>query len=126
MHTDKQLPTRRARLEEGSGTMAGAMLVMVVGIMMMVAASISNVLVCRTQARSLADVTAFVSASFWRTARTEDPCVVADAVAQANQVSLSQCVTRDEDVIVTVDVPTQVPFVTKVHGTSVAGPVNCD
>ena len=35
------------RYEEGSGTMAGAMLVMVVGIALAVAASVGNLMICQ-------------------------------------------------------------------------------
>ena len=47
------------RYEEGSGTMAGAMLVMVVGIALAVAASVGNLMICQNRARSLADLIAF-------------------------------------------------------------------
>lgn len=40
------------RYEEGSGTMAGAMLVMVVGIALAVAASVGNLMICQNRARS--------------------------------------------------------------------------
>ena len=50
------------RYEEGSGTMAGAMLVMVVGIALAVAASVGNLMICQNRARSLADLIAFDAA----------------------------------------------------------------
>ena len=46
------------RYEEGSGTMAGAMLVMAVGIALAVAASVGNLMICQNRARSLADLIA--------------------------------------------------------------------
>ena len=55
------------RYEEGSGTMAGAMLVMVVGIALAVAASVGNLMICQNRARSLADLIAFDAAyALWQ------------------------------------------------------------
>ena len=45
------------RYEEGSGTMAGAMLVMVVGIALAVAASVGNLMICQNRAPTLSPLT---------------------------------------------------------------------
>lgn len=116
----------RDRLEEGSGTLLGAMLIMTTGIMLVVAASVGNLLVCRSQARSLADLVAFESASAWRLSLTQEPCSYAHTLADMNDVTVTQCDTVDEDVVLTLQVPTQVPLVPNVHGQSKAGPINCE
>lgn len=47
--------------------MAGAMLVMVVGIALAVAASVGNLMICQNRARSLADLIAFDAAyALWQ------------------------------------------------------------
>ncbi|MDK7332942.1 flp pilus-assembly TadE/G-like family protein, partial [Lactobacillus crispatus] len=54
--------SRMSRLEEGSGTMAGVMLVMLVGVALSATACIGNLVVCQNRARSLADLIAFDAA----------------------------------------------------------------
>ena len=90
------------RYEEGSGTMAGAMLVMVVGIALAVAASVGSLMICQNRARSLAD-----------------------HMAEANGVVLGSCSVRDEDVLVTIKVETMVLVASSVERMARAGPVSC-
>ena len=52
-------------LEEGSGTMAAAVLVMVAGMALAAAAAASNLAVCQSRARDMADLVAFGSARSW-------------------------------------------------------------
>ena len=65
------------RYEEGSGTMAGAMLVMVVGIALAVAASVGNLMICQNRARSLADLIAFRRRVCAVACDIGDPCALA-------------------------------------------------
>ena len=97
------------RYEEGSGTMAGAMLVMVVGIALAVAASVGNLMICQNRARSLADLIAFDAAN----------------MAEAYGVVLGSCSVRDEDVLVTIKVETMVLVASSVERMARAGPVSC-
>ena len=84
--------------------MAGAMLVMVVGIALAVAASVGNLMICQNRARSLADLIAFDAAyALWH-ADIGDPCALAANMAEANGVVLGSCSVRDEDVLVTIKV----------------------
>ena len=72
-------------------TMAGAMLVMVVGIALAVAASVGNLMICQNRARSLADLIAFDAAyALWH-ADIGDPCALAADMAEANGVVLGSC-----------------------------------
>ena len=102
------------RYEEGSGTMAGAMLVMGVGIALAVAASVGNLMICQNRARSLADLIAFDAA-----------CALAANMAEANGVVLGSCSVRDEDVLVTIKVETMVLVASSVERMARAGPVSC-
>lgn len=113
------------RYEEGSGTMAGAMLVMAVGIALAVAASVGNLMICQNRARSLADLIAFDAAyALWHV-DIGDPCALAANMAEANGVTLGSCSVRDEDVLVTIKVETMVPVASSVERMARAGPVNC-
>ena len=114
------------RIEEGSGTMAGAMLVMAVGVMLAVTASVGNLMICQNKARSLADLIAFDAAyALWQ-ADVEDPCALAGRLASANDVELSACEVQDEDVWLTITVRTMVPVAPQVERTARAGPVDCE
>ena len=99
------------RYEEGSGTMAGAMLVMVVGIALAVAASVGNLMICQNRALWHADI--------------GDPCALAANMAEANGVVLGSCSVRDEDVLVTIKVETMVLVASSVERMARAGPVSC-
>ena len=113
------------RYEEGSGTMAGAMLVMAVGIALAVAASVGNLMICQNRARSLADLIAFDAAYVLWHVDIGDPCALAANMAEANGVTLGSCSVRDEDVLVTIKVETMVPVASSVERMARAGPVNC-
>ncbi|NMM93331.1 Rv3654c family TadE-like protein [Bifidobacterium oedipodis] len=111
--------------EEGSGTMAGAILVMVVGIMLAIVACAGNLLICQNRARSLADLIALQSATaFWQ-GDTADPCAFAAGLARANDIRLSGCEVNGDDVRLAVEVPTAVPIAPYVERTALAGPVEC-
>jgi secretion/DNA translocation related TadE-like protein len=114
-----------ARFEEGSGTMAGAMLVMAIGVALAVTACVGNLMICQNRARSLADLIAFDAAfALWQ-ANDVDPCVLAREMASSNDANLTSCVVEQEDVWVTVAVSTMVPVAPHVERTARAGPVEC-
>ncbi len=105
--------------------MAGAMLVMVVGIALAVAASVGNLMICQNRARSLADLIAFDAAyALWH-ADIGDPCALAANMAEANGVVLGSCSVRDEDVLVTIKVETMVSGGIIRGADGWAGPVSC-
>lgn len=105
--------------------MAGAMLVMAVGIALAVAASVGNLMICQNRARSLADLIAFDAAYVLWHVDIGDPCALAANMAEANGVTLGSCSVRDEDVLVTIKVETMVPVASSVERMARAGPVNC-
>ena len=105
---------RMSRLEEGSGTMAGVMLVMLVGV------------VCQNRARSLADLIAFDAAYAAWHGWADDPCAFAGQLAVSNSVALPDCMVQSDDVQVTVAVDTAVPLTPRVQRTALAGPAECD
>lgn len=110
--------------DDGSGTMAGVALILLVGVLLGAVASAGNLLICQANARSAADLAALSAAVLLRNG-SDDPCAVALAVASANAVRLDKCDVDIEDVQVTVVAPTQVPFASYVSRTSRAGPVVC-
>ncbi|QOL33217.1 flp pilus-assembly TadE/G-like family protein [Bifidobacterium eulemuris] len=111
--------------DEGSGTMAGVMLIMVAGLMLAVAAAAGNLLVCQTQARAIADLAAIQAAVAWRQGRTDDPCALAADVAAVNDGDIGRCVVDGDDVELSVVVATMVPVAPQVERASRAGPVEC-
>lgn len=115
----------RMRSDEGSGTMAGVLLVIVIAVMLATVACAGNLLVCRSKARSSADVTAVSAASALQRG-ADDPCVVARHTAQANDTELESCAVAGEDVTVTVAKATRVPFASQMRQSSRAGPVDCN
>ncbi|MBT1163189.1 Rv3654c family TadE-like protein [Bifidobacterium felsineum] len=116
----------KARLEEGSGTIAGAMLVMVAAAALALIASVGNLLICQHKARSIADLAAFNTAyALWHS-DMEAPCVLANKVAEANNAVMVECEVIDDDVRVVMALATQVPFTPQVTKEARAGPVECD
>ncbi|KAB8286936.1 pilus biosynthesis protein TadE [Bifidobacterium ramosum] len=111
--------------DRGSGTVAGAMLILVVGVMLSVVAAAGHLLVCQRRAQAVADVVAVSAANALRNG-SDDPCVIARVTASANEVRLRTCVVDAEDVQVTTIVPTQVPFAAQVSRSARAGPVDCE
>lgn len=117
--------TRFEKVEEGSGTMAGAMLVMVVGVALAVVACVGNLMVCQSRARSLADLAAFSAAYVAWHEDAGDPCALAVNTVSASGATASDCAVRGDDVWVTVAVETKVPLAFHVERTSRAGPMEC-
>lgn len=117
---------RMSRLEEGSGTMAGVMLVMLVGVALSATACIGNLVVCQNRARSLADLIAFGAAYAAWHGWADDPCAFAGQLAVSNSVALPDCMVQSDDVQVTVAVDTAVPLTPRVQRTALAGPAECD
>ena len=111
--------------DEGSGTMAGAMLVMAVAVLMGAAAAGGAVLIDAAKARGTAD-TAAVSAAQSLLQGNAEPCTVAGVIARTQHATLEACAVEDEDVQVTIRLPTTVPIVGSVRGSARAGPVSCE
>ncbi|KFI92863.1 oppa3 [Bifidobacterium saguini DSM 23967] len=116
----------RARFEEGSGTVAGATLVMVTAVVLALIASIGNVMLCHHKARSIADLAAFNAAYALWNADTSQPCALAEHVASANGASMIECEMQDDDVRLIIAVTTQVPLAPKVTQEARAGPIACE
>ncbi|MDN5979709.1 Rv3654c family TadE-like protein, partial [Bifidobacterium mongoliense] len=73
------------------------------------AASVGNLMVCQARARSAADLTALSSAAvLWHT--QGDACAAAGTIADRHGGRLASCRVDGEDVVVTVAIPTRVPF----------------
>ncbi|MBT1177652.1 flp pilus-assembly TadE/G-like family protein [Bifidobacterium callimiconis] len=110
--------------DEGSGTVVGVGLVLMVGVLLTAILALGNVLHCKTVAGTAADSAALAGATALYDS-AGDPCTVAKRLAKKNRATLETCRTLDEDVIVTVRVKTRVPLVGDVHTSARAGPKNC-
>ncbi|WP_274608072.1 Rv3654c family TadE-like protein [Bifidobacterium pongonis] len=113
--------------ENGSGTVAGAALILMASALLTVAAGAGHGVIRHAQARSTADLAALSAAIAWRNAR-EEPCDVAVAVANANGASLISCHTEGEyagDVLVNVAVGTGLPVMPRITVSARAGPTAC-
>lgn len=108
----------------GSGTMAGMMLVMVAAVALAIIAAAGNLLICRSQARAVADLSAIAAAVALRDG-SGDPCALAERSAQLNGAALASCSIDGEDVRLAVSVRTRVPFAPNISVRSRAGPVEC-
>lgn len=116
-----------AHADEGSGTMAGVALIMLVAVLLTSVATAGHLLTRRAVARSAADLAALSAAVALRDGRGE-PCVVAAAVASAHGGDLTSCAIGGDlggDVTVRVALATDVPFMPHVGIDARAGPVAC-
>ncbi|WP_158214206.1 Rv3654c family TadE-like protein [Bifidobacterium vansinderenii] len=110
--------------DEGSGTVAGVGLILMVGVLLGAILALGNVLHCKTVAGTAADSAALAGATaLYESAG--DPCAVAKRLAKKNHATLETCRTLDEDVIVTVRVKTRIPLVADVRTAARAGPKDC-
>lgn len=121
----RMLKCRMRECDEGSGTMAGVMLIMLVGVLLTAAASAGHLLVCQTRARSASDLAALSAAQSYWEGLAVNPCDVAGRVAARNAARLERCTVDADDVSVTMSVSTKVPVASRVSRSSRAGPVEC-
>lgn len=113
--------------DEGSGTMAGVALIVLVAVLLSSVATAGRLLVLRSSARGVADLSA-LAAAVALDRGDASPCAVASASAVANAARLVSCELvgeGDGDVTVRVGVATRVPFMPEITVDSRAGPVPC-
>lgn len=109
----------------GSGTMLGAMLIMVVATCCIGLASVCQAVILHAHVRSLTDVVA-VNAAEYYLLHYESPCDFAQTVAATNQLDLISCDMVDRDVIIQVRSHTKILKIFPVSSASRAGPQQCD
>ncbi|AKV55681.1 pilus assembly protein, probably tadF [Bifidobacterium actinocoloniiforme DSM 22766] len=119
-----RLPAVLRRADRGSGTAMGVMLVAIVALGLVLVATLGNILVCQSRARTAADASALAAASALDEG-SGAPCSAATTVATANKASLASCQVEGQDALVRVEVATQVPFATQVSKEARAGPRDC-
>ncbi|KAB7789949.1 TadE-like protein [Bifidobacterium leontopitheci] len=124
-HRLAAIPPWLRKHDEGSGTMAGVMLIMLAGVLITVAAAAGHLLLCQARARSASDLAALSAAQSYWAGTTDDPCAVAVRVAAYGTASLERCTVDGDDVSVTVSMATKVPVASRVSRSSRAGPVDC-
>ena len=120
-------PRGKPRADEGSGTIVGVALIMLVAVLMSSVAVAGRLLTVRAAARSAADLAALSAAVALRDGAA-DPCAVAGTVASAHAGNLASCTVGGElggDVTVSVGIDTQVPFMPHIAIEARAGPVPC-
>ena len=110
--------------DPGSGTVLGIMLMTLVGLGLVLAALLGNLMICRTRARTGADVSALAAASALDEGQAQ-PCNLASRVARLNRGVLTDCQVDGGDVRVSVGVDTGVPMVPRLVQSARAGPEPC-
>ena len=110
--------------DPGSGTVLGIMLMTLVGLGMVLAALLGNLMICRTRARTGADVSALAAASALDEGQAQ-PCNLASRVARLNRGVLTDCQVDGGDVRVSVGVDTGVPMMPRLVQSARAGPEPC-
>lgn len=112
------------REDEGSATVVGVALVVAAAVLVSALACAGDIVLRQSQARTAADMAALgAAAALWRGDGT--PCAVAAWLSDANAGNLQRCEVVDDDVSVSVHVPTDVPFVDHVTADARAGPRPC-
>lgn len=120
-------PCGKPQADEGSGTIAGVALIMLVAVLMSSVAVAGRLLTVRAAARSAADLAALSAAVALRDGAA-DPCTIAGTVASAHTGRLAACTVGGDlggDVTVSVGLDTQVPFMPHIAIEARAGPVPC-
>ena len=110
--------------DPGSGTVLGIMLMALVGLGLVLAALLGNLMICRTRARTGADVSALAAASALDEGQAQ-PCNLASRVARFNRGVLTDCQVDGSDVRVSVGVETGVPMMPRLVQSARAGPEPC-
>ena len=110
--------------DTGSGTVLGIMLMTLVGLGLVLAALLGNLMICRTRARTGADVSALAAASALDEGQAQ-PCTLASRVARLNRGVLTDCQVDEGDVKVSVGVDTGVPMMPRLVQSARAGPEPC-
>ncbi len=111
-------------LDPGSGTVLGIMLMALVGLGLVLAALLGDLMICRTRARTGADVSALAAASALDEGQAQ-PCNLASRVARLNHGVLTDCQVDGSDVRVSVGVETGVPMMPRLVQSARAGPEPC-
>ena len=110
--------------DPGSGTVLGIMLMALVGLGLVLAALLGNLMICRAHARTGADVSALAAASALDEGQAQ-PCTLASRVARLNRGVLTDCQVDGGDVKVSVGVETGVPMMPRLVQSARAGPEPC-
>ena len=110
--------------DPGSGTVLGIMLMVLVGLGLGLAVLLGNLMICRTRARTGADVSALAAASALDEGQTQ-PCALASRVARLNRGVLTDCQVDGGDVKVSVGVETGIPMMPRLVQSARAGPESC-
>lgn len=113
-----------SRWEQGSGTVTGVALVMMVGVLLVALAAGGNILLAATVARTAADHAALAGAGALERGDVA-PCSTAESLASANRAQLVDCEVIGEDVRVRVAVHPTVGILPVVERSARAGPVEC-
>ena len=123
---DEPRPGFWKQSDPGSGTVLGAALIAVTALLMAALAMVGNMVLCRAQARTVADLGAIAAATAFAD-ESDDAvaCTLAADVVASNGGALVSCVIEGEDARVIAGVTTQVPIAPQVTYESRAGPVDC-
>lgn len=121
----KKLPKLCSGSDNGSGTVLGALLILLVGLTAFAAVCAGSFLVCRVQAQNLAESTATNLAYALQISETAVPCEDARERFSSGQFFLDSCTVESEDVQVSVRGIPSISFLPQVHVAARAGPASC-
>ena len=99
-------------------------MIAVAAAMIVLVAAIGNVMLCQSQARSVADAAALAAATALYQGK-DNPCGEASEIVGIQRAILAECRVDNEDVIVNVHVTTRVAAVGEVSRAARAGPQVC-
>ena len=114
---------RGGRDDEGSGTVLGVALVMLVGVLLMAISVAGGLFISQTRARAAADLAAVSAATALLEGRSV--CYATSSVDEGSGVGLEVCTFQDGDFFVWVSVSTRIPLAPQVVRSAQAGPVPC-
>lgn len=119
----KASDTGLKRCDAGSGTMLGASLILLAAVLLILIASVCRIVICQATARSAADTAALVSA--FAAEHGSDSCAIAAEVTEGFGGRIIACQQDSSDMLVQVEINTDIPFFSKISQSSRAGPVRC-
>ena len=113
------------RADDGSGTILGVGLIIIVCSMLILSANIGYILIEKHRVHAVSS-SAVLSGVKVLQKLEGDACDVVKNIVNANNVTIESCKSENDDVTITVSVQTKIPFIPKIVDTVKAGLVSCD
>lgn len=114
------------RADDGSGTMLGIGLIIVVCSMLILSVNIGYVLVEKHRVHAVASSAALSGARVLQKMDGNNECAIAQSIISANGITMESCKSENDDVTLKVNLQTRIPFIPKIVETVKAGLISCD